>query len=91
MRLKKLVLPLIFLSELGGVGYYFVFSAYGLQAIHTQREKNVTLEDEIDTLQRDVSILEGVTHAWEHDPFHMERVAREELHMARDNEIIYFS
>jgi cell division protein FtsB len=91
MKIKKLVLPMVFCAEMIGVCYYFGISSYGLQAVGNQKDKNAALVKQIDALHRDVSALEHATYAWDHDPFYVEQVAREELHMARDDELVYFS
>jgi len=71
------------------VGIYF-FSVNGLPKLSLLRDENKKLEQEIVLLQSEISVLDNEVVAWNTDPFYKEKVAREQLQMAREHEEILF-
>ena len=71
------------------VGIYF-FSVNGLPKLSLLRDENKKLEQEIVLLQSEISVLDKEVVAWNTDPFYKEKVAREQLQMAREHEEILF-
>ena len=82
-RIFLLVEMLIFL------GVYFL-GIDGLQKLSMLRDENIKLEQEVATLNNEIATLEHEIVAWNTDPFYKEKVAREQLQMAREQDEILF-
>lgn len=91
MALSKSYVSRIFLlcEILVFLGIYF-FGVDGIAKLCNLRDENIKLEHEIVELQRDVANLDHEIAGWNSDPFYKEKVAREQLQMARKDEEILF-
>lgn len=77
-------------AELFLLGIFYVWSPHGFQAItKLQREQQevVTL---IERLKKDIASLEHEIAEWESDSFYKEKIAREQLQMARRSDVVYY-
>ena len=76
-----------------GVGLYltgsFVFGRFGVRSLLELTQTRRQLEHEISSLDARNQRLHEETDALRHDPFRIEQLAREQLGMAREGEIIY--
>ena len=90
VRLKKMCMRLLLLVEMAVFGYLYVYGINGIQTLKKQcavvfdTEKNVTL------LKNDVEQLEKEIYAWQTNDFYKEKVAREQLQMARKGDEIFY-
>lgn len=66
-----------------------VFGENGLLALRQKRRDYQSLHQQIDRLQQQNQSLQKEVQHLKTDPSTIERYAREELHMARQGEIIY--
>ncbi len=71
------------------VGYY-LFGAHGLQAIKGIKRENSTLEGSIVQLQQEIASLERDIVQWDTNLFYKEKIAREQLQLAREGDEIYY-
>ncbi len=71
------------------LGIYF-FSVNGLPKLSLLRDENMKLDQEIKLLQSEIATLDSEIVAWNTDSFYKEKVAREQLQMAREHEEILF-
>lgn len=89
-RSKSYVSRIFLLGEiLVFLGVYF-FGVDGLQKLCMLRDENIKLEQEVATLNTEIATLEHEIVAWNTDPFYKEKVAREQLQMAREQDEILF-
>lgn len=89
-KVKKTFLRAFFTIEaIVFIGTYF-FGAQGIKAQHRLLALEQQLDDEIVSLQKDIQHLEKHMVAWKTDNFYKEKVARERLHMARKDEVVYY-
>lgn len=89
MRIKRVVLRLFLLLEVVVFGYIYLFGNNGLHALTKLKQETVLFEQEVDQLAREVTSLEDEIETWESDDFYKEKIAREQLQMARKNDEIY--
>jgi len=66
-----------------------VFGPNGLLAMRRQQRELETLQQKIQQLQQENEELERQIKALRSDPKAIERLAREQMHMARPGELIY--
>lgn len=88
--LKKLTLRVFFVLEVTLFTLFYLFGAQGLQALMQLKKQNVILHNELESMQQDVKDLEQKLQDWRTNLFYKEKIAREQLQMARPNEEIYF-
>ena len=86
---KRLWIRLIFVGELiCFFGFYF-FGAQGLVALHIRKKEFYAACSEKETLQGLIKGLESSLSEWTTEKFFKEKMAREQLHMARPGELVY--
>ncbi|HLW54436.1 MAG TPA: septum formation initiator family protein [Candidatus Angelobacter sp.] len=71
------------------LGYHAIFGANGFLVYHQKQTELQKLDQEIKTLQQENERSEQQVKALKTDPQAIEKEAREQLHYARDGEIIY--
>ena len=89
-RVKKICMRLLLLVEMAGFGYLYVYGANGMQVLAQQREVVVELERNVIALKGDIEKLEEEMYAWQTDDFYKEKVAREQLQMARKGDELFY-
>jgi cell division protein FtsB len=72
-----------------GLGYHVMFGQNGLTAYEQKRIEARTLEQQLQSLQRENEQLKGHVDRLQIDPNAIEHQAREELHYTRPGEVIY--
>lgn len=71
------------------LGVYY-FGVDGVKNLSSLSEENLLLDREIAQLQNEIAVYEREIVAWNSDPFYKEKVAREQLQMARADDEIFF-
>lgn len=90
--IKKKLFRLFFAVEIIVVSCIYIFGSQGIRAYLHLRNENELLQKEIATLEQEVTALEDEQKTWHANAtFYCEQYAREKLHMARKDEIIYHS
>ena len=84
-RNAVLALGLIFIALL----VHEVFGEHGYLAMRRQKKELDTLQQQIQQLQQENQELEKQVKALQSDPKAIEKVAREQMRMARPGELIY--
>lgn len=67
----------------------FLFSREGISELQRARRRVSELETRIQTLERENAQLEAEIRSLQESTFAMERIAREDLGMAREGEVVY--
>lgn len=88
--IKKLCLRLLLVVEMVGFGYLYFFGNNGMQTLEKQRATVVGLQKNIVVLKGEIDQLEHEIYAWQTDDFYKEKVAREQLQMARKGDEIFY-
>jgi cell division protein FtsB len=91
MQGKQFLLRLFFGAEIVIFSILYLFGAQGLQVVMAMRKDNGSLSLEVRELESEVGKLNKNLVAWNNDPFYKEKIAREQLHMAKPQDEIYFT
>ena len=89
-NIKKIIARSIVAVELCVIAAVCVFGPHGIRNLRLLSAENNELELRVSALREDVQKLEHTIVAWNQHPFYKEQVAREQLQMARKDEIIYY-
>lgn len=87
---KQYLLRGFFIVEIALFAGVYFFGAHGLHNVWRLQHENAQAEREIATMQAEVQDLETRVFAWNNHPFYKEKLAREQLQMARPGEIVYY-
>lgn len=88
--LKQKIIQLFFVIEVMVFAGVYLFGAQGIQALLRLKRDNNELDKEIKALQTEVAHLEQQIDVWNAHPFYKEKIAREQLQMARPDDQIYY-
>ena len=91
-EMKRFIGRSVMVSEIVIViGIYF-FGSHGLQAYLRLRHENEMLHSDVTQLESEVASMQEEYILWQkYAEFRNEKIAREQLHMARRDEVIYYS
>ncbi len=88
--LKKQIFRLVWMLQIiCWIGYY-LYGESGYYSISTIKKENEQILQDIEQLKQDINVVEQDIIAWQTDLFYVEKVAREQLQMAKDGEELYF-
>lgn len=90
MRITFIVVRVLLLVELIVLVHIYIFGKNGLCLLETQKKHLYDLEHTIDDLQKEVDSLEHDIHEWKVNDFHKEKIAREQLQMARKDDKLFY-
>ena len=90
ITVKRLILRIALLAEMCAFGYIYVYGKNGLQSLQQQRFIVGELEKNIAKINDEVTLLEKEIYAWQTDDFYKEKVAREQLQMARKGDELFY-
>ena len=87
---KRHMLRMFFIFEIViFIGIYF-FSAQGLRVLQGMQKENEQVYEKISYLKDEIAVLESDVAEWENNTFYKEKIAREELQMAKEGDEVYF-
>jgi len=90
-KIKKTFLRAFFAIEaIVFISTYF-FGAQGIKAKYQLLASEQELDQQIHSLSNEIKALENRVVAWKSDNFYKEKIARERLHMARKDELIFYT
>lgn len=89
-KVKQTVLQSFFVLELFTIGFFYLFGTQGLPVVYRFRQENQQLQEEIVQMRVEVAALEKELNDWHHYPYYKEKIARQQLQMARADEQIYY-
>ncbi len=90
ITIKRMVLRVALLAEMCAFGYVYVYGKNGFQSLQQQRLVVVDLGKNIAKLNDEVIRLEKEMYVWQTDDFYKEKVAREQLQMARKGDELFY-
>ncbi len=90
MRKKNVIGGLFFVEVIALLWIYYTGNQ-GLKAVSVLQQECRVVERQIDDMQSEIANLEGMITEWNTDTYFREKVAREQLNMARENEEIYLT
>jgi cell division protein FtsB len=87
---KSWISRVFLLSEVLIFCSVYFFGVDGRPKVYKLCAENSKLEQEIAVLNKDICAIENEKLIWNADPFYKEKVAREQLQMARKDDEIFF-
>ncbi len=90
LSFKSWTLKIFFILEISVFSLAYIFGGRGLQAIRYISHENKKILSNINKLNQDINNLNQELINWSSDDFYKEKLAREQLLMARPNEKIYY-
>jgi cell division protein FtsB len=90
VRAKKLFMRLLLVVEMAIFGYLYFFGTNGIKALQKQKMVVVDLHNNITQLRTDIDQLEKEIYVWETNDFYKEKIAREQLQMARKGDELFY-
>ncbi len=86
---KKLLLRLFFTAEILLFGWFYYYGVRGIVAVQELKAENNEIAVQVADLQNEIDAVDAQIIAWNSDPYFKEKIAREQLQMARDGDEIY--
>src|SRR5579872_637638 len=90
MNAKKLFVRLLLCFEMCVFGLLYIVGKNGLQLLQKQKQELQQLNTHMLQLQSDISLLENDIHVWQTNDFYKEKIAREQLQMARKGDKLFY-
>lgn len=90
MRLKQIAIRLFLLSEMAVFGYVYMYGKNGFATLQVQKRVVEQVQKNVEQLKKEIAIIEEEIVAWQTDDFYKEKVAREQLQMARKGDEIFY-
>lgn len=90
MNSKRKITSIFLVGELCLFILTFCFGSHGLQALWLLHNDIQLLNNEIIVIEQEIASLETEITQWQENFFYKEKMAREQLQMARQGEIIYY-
>ena len=87
---KRHMLRIFFLFEIIVFAGIYFFSAQGLRVLQGMQKENEQVQKKIGSLKDEIAVLEEEVTEWEQHSFYKEKIAREELLMAKKGDEVYF-
>lgn len=88
-ELKRLAARLLFATELLVFVWVYFYGAHGFLELTALREECAQIVVQKERKAADIKLLQDKVIAWNVHSFEKEKLAREQLQMARKDEIIY--
>lgn len=90
LSFKKILFRAFFLIEIFIFGFTYLFGANGLTVLSHLKNENIRLNNENQNIKSEIKLLEDQIQQWNSDEFYREKVAREQLQMAHEKDLVYF-
>ncbi len=87
---KLVAIGLVCGMEFIGFAYVYWCGSYGKRVQEKIWQEQKTVLAQIDHVQKEITDLEYDIARWEGNSFYREKIAREQLQMARANDIVYY-
>lgn len=90
VRFKKIFMRVLLVVEMVAFGHIYFFGRNGFNVLQNQRNGVVELQNNIVMLDQEVALLEKEIYVWQTDDFYKEKIAREQLQMARKGDELFY-
>jgi len=90
IRWKKMLMKVVLVCEMAGFGHIYFFGSNGIKSLQTHKRVVQDLKKDIMVLDEEIAQLEKEIYAWQTDDFYKEKVAREQLQMARKGDELFY-
>ena len=86
---KNTGIKVFFAGEIILFSWFYYAGANGIKAMKMIQHENHAVEQAIGQIRTEIETIKNEIVCWKEDEFYKEKLAREELHMAREDEEIY--
>ena len=86
---KRTIMRIAFTVEVILFGWFYYYGMCGMREIYLLQTENSAFEQQIAVAHHEIEMKKDELVAWQSDPFYKEKLAREQLHMAKEGEEIY--
>ena len=90
MQIKKTIVNVFLLSEMVCFIYLYLLGTNGIKILQNQRLMVYELLKELELAEKEVKQLQEELYVWQTDDFYKEKVAREQLQMARKDDKLFY-
>lgn len=91
-KIYAYILYAVLAAEVALFAGLYVRGPQGLQKVHDMYREHASMSEGVQQLQQEVATLKHEIDTWQKHPFHKEKIAREQLQMARtDDEVFYLT
>jgi cell division protein FtsB len=90
MRIKQVMVQLLLMVELCVFGYAYMYGNNGMGTLQARQKEVDTLRTTIEQLKKEVAAVESEILVWQTNDFYKERIAREQLQMARKDDQLFY-
>lgn len=90
IRIKKMLMKVLLVCEMAVFGHIYFFGSNGITSLQAQKKVVEDLKSDIMILNGEIAQLEKEIFAWQTDDFYKEKVAREQLQMARKGDELFY-
>lgn len=87
---KRLIFRLFFACEIALFFSTYFFGAHGITTLMQIQKESESLNMQLAQLESEIAKIDAEIVAWNNNSFYKEKVAREELQMARAHEHIFY-
>ena len=87
---KRYIFRVLFVAEIIGFLCMHMFGPQGIQVFQKLADENAVIERSIQRVRLEIAQLNKQITACKSDSFYKERIAREQLQMARKDDLIYY-
>jgi len=88
--MKRSIIRILFFAETIGFLCVHVFGPQGIRVFQQLANENLVVEQSIERVRSEIVELDKRITACKSDAFYKERIAREQLQMARKDDVIYY-
>lgn len=71
------------------LGFYF-FGSHGISALKRLGKEKQQMQQQVDSCLGEINVLHKEINEWKTSDFNREKIAREQLHMARPDELVIY-
>ncbi len=86
---KRTMMRIAFTVEVILFSWFYYYGMCGMREISQLQGENRAFEQQIAVAHQEIKKKKQELVAWQSDPFYKEKLAREQLHMAKEGEEIY--
>jgi cell division protein FtsB len=83
-------MKVLLVAEMAAFGHIYFFGSNGIKSLQAHKKVVEDLKSDIMILDEEVAQLEKEIYAWQTDDFYKEKVAREQLQMARKGDELFY-
>ena len=90
MHIKRILVRIFFSVEMLIFCWVYMCGSNSISSLVALQTDNRSLQEQLHTREQEIAQLEHEIVQWESQPFYKEKVAREQLQMARAHEHVYY-